>query len=133
MADNINVQILRLDTAALLPFSKPTMDSVKRSFMSLPNEIRECICSYVLTVDVDDSSPWITPLSNDLRLESSPWVTRLATRAGKVLMLGDPSNLPPNIGRSVSRLLCVEQLQFQSSKPSVRLPPSDWTRSRQSN
>ncbi len=45
------------------------MDSVKRSFMSLPNEIRERICSYVLTVDVDDSSPWITPLSNDLRPE----------------------------------------------------------------
>lgn len=37
--------------------------------MSLPNELRERICSYVLTVDVDDPSPWITPLSNDLRPE----------------------------------------------------------------
>lgn len=45
------------------------MTSANRPFMSLPNEIRERICGYVLTVDVDDSSPWITPLGNDLRPE----------------------------------------------------------------
>lgn len=45
------------------------MTSANRLFMSLPNEIRERICGYVLTVDVDDSSPWITPLGNDLRPE----------------------------------------------------------------
>lgn len=57
------------------------MGSVKPSFMSLPNEIRERICSYVLTVDIDDSIPWITPLSNDLRPEPqrSPCLAILAT------------------------------------------------------
>ncbi len=37
--------------------------------MTIPNEIRERIYYHVLTVDVNESSPWLTPLSNDLRPE----------------------------------------------------------------
>ena len=43
------------------------MASADRPFLSLPNEIRDRIYGYVLTVNVDDSSPFITPLNSDLR------------------------------------------------------------------
>ncbi len=45
------------------------MASKTRPFLSVPNEIRECIYDYVLTVNVDDGNPWVTPLNNALRLE----------------------------------------------------------------
>ena len=40
-----------------------------RPFLSIPNEIRERIYDYVLTVNVDDGNPWVTPLNNALRPE----------------------------------------------------------------
>ena len=43
------------------------MAIVNRPFLSLPNEIRERICGFVLRVNVDDSNPFITPLNNTLR------------------------------------------------------------------
>ena len=43
------------------------MASSKRPFLSLPSEIRERIYGYVLTVNVDSSEPWITPLNRDLQ------------------------------------------------------------------
>ena len=43
------------------------MASMPRPFLTLPSEIRERIYAYVLTVNVDNAEPWITPLSQELR------------------------------------------------------------------
>ncbi|KAL8803649.1 MAG: hypothetical protein Q9182_003064 [Xanthomendoza sp. 2 TL-2023] len=47
---------------------------ISRPFLSLPDVIRERIYDFVLTVDVDSSAPWVTPLplSRHLKLPSLP-------------------------------------------------------------
>ncbi|KAL8812207.1 MAG: hypothetical protein Q9200_001212 [Gallowayella weberi] len=50
--------------------SEPALSPpISRPFLSLPDVIRERIYDFVLTVDVDPSAPWVTPLPHSRRLK----------------------------------------------------------------
>ena len=64
-----NYSVLASPSKSFPIFAKHAMASASRPFLSLPNEIRERIYGYALTVNVDDPKPWISPLGNELRPE----------------------------------------------------------------